>query len=376
MRGQVDEGGAVERAQHPLGGRVGGEHGVDAVHGGDGAGLARRRRAAPGPRRRGCAPGSAGRERAPSHSVAEGETVTGRPAHEGSSAHGTFCSDPVGHDDQRPAGELGHPVQQGGVRPGGAVAQQGRGGGVQRGGQVGSQQPGDGEGDPVEQVVGGPHRPDPVQPGPAAGQGDRDERAVGVDELEQAGVAQRGGERLDAGGRRHRIAGPAAVQRPRPDPPFQRGLPGQQRPHLVAPAGAAQLGDLQDGPAQGGDRLGGLPVVRRAAGALHEQPGRPAALGPFQHLARPPRAQRDAQPQLGQRGAVPGRVRPDVGGAEHGAVLVEQPQAGPDRGAGTARVARVGAGQRLGVPAARPQHGRAGCAACRAASRRCAAASA
>ena len=98
-------------------------------------------------------------------------------------------------------------------------------------------------------------------------------------------------------------------------------------------------------------------------------------LGPLRHVARPPRTQRDAQPQLGQRGAVPGRVRPHVDGAQHGAVLVEQPP-GPDRGAGTSQVARVVAARgsrrtsrgRAASPVRRPR--------AEAASRRCAAASA
>ena len=254
--------------------------------------------------------------------------MTGRPAHEGSSAHGTFCSDPVGTTTS------GRPASSGIRRSSASSARAAlsrsrvRGRVVQRGGQVGPQQPGDGEGDAVEQVVGAPHRADPVQPHPARGQRDRDERAVGVDELEQPGVAQPCGQFVDGGGRRQGIRRPAAVQRPLPDAPLQGRLPGQQRPGLLAPAGAVQLVDLQDGPAQGGEHLRGLRVVRRAARALHEQPGRPAALGPLQHVARTPRTQRDAQPELGQCGAVPGRVRPDVDGAQHGAVLVEQPQAG------------------------------------------------
>ena len=70
---------------------------------------------------------------------------------------------------------------------------------------------------------------------------------------------------------------------------------------------------------------------------------------------------------------MPGRVRADVGGTQHGAVLVEQAQAGADRGAGAAGLpASSRASASAYQPRARSMAGPA--APGRAASRRCAAA--
>src|SRR5512132_2920875 len=79
-----------------------------------------------------------------------------------------------------------------------------------------------------------------------------------------------------------------------------------------------------------------------------------ALLGPGENATRVPVAQRDPQAQLGQAHPMPGRARTQVGGADRGPVLVEDPQPRAGRADGAATVPPSQAEQRLRVPGARP----------------------
>lgn len=89
-------------------------------------------------------------------------------------------------------------------------------------------------------------------------------------------------------------------------------------------------------------------------GALPQRAGT-TALGPLEHRAGPPRRERQAQPERGERVAVHGGAGTQLGGAEAEAVLVEHGEPGAQRPQRGAAAALRQAPQRLGVPRADAQ---------------------
>jgi hypothetical protein len=70
-----------------------------------------------------------------------------------------------------------------------------------------------------------------------------------------------------------------------------------------------QIVDLDQGATELGECIGEGGVVRRAGRPL-QQVARSASFGPFKYPARPAALERQAEPELGQLGAVPGHAGP------------------------------------------------------------------
>ena len=257
MRGQVDEGGAVELAAPGPPSRRRPARG-DAVHGRDGPRLAvgARQRQARGDQG---VPGLGGPEAGAEPQRRGGETVTSRPRGTATtptarSAATRSARRPAAGPRARASGAAGRRPPRRRCRAAGSRRVCSAAG---RSGRSSRETANATRSSRSSAPRIGPIRCSRTRP-PASG--DRDERAVGVDELEQPGVAEPGGQLVDACRRRQRIAGPPRCSdRSRMRVPGPSAGPAAARP--PRPAGAVQLVDLQDGPAQGGEHLGGLRVV-------------------------------------------------------------------------------------------------------------------
>ncbi len=261
-----------------------------------------------------------------------------RPAHAGRQHRPRQRLQRTGRDDdQRPVADLAADRAEHGFVQGrhGRPEQGVRG--LPAGGSHGRMaQPAQRERDPVDQFPDhgdGRGRP---QHTPSGGDGQHVHRVVVRDELQQGRGAQPVGQarqvhRLDRVGGGVLGLHPAVVA----DPPLQRDLPLHQ-------AGDTATGQVSGadpgrrGP-QLGHRLGHDRVLRRP-GRAQQQVAGAASLRPPEHRLGPAFRHRDVQSQLDELDPMPGGVGAQVGGAECGAVLVEDAQPGPDRRAGAAPV--------------------------------------
>ena len=244
---------------------------------------------------------------------------------------------PGGYDDERPVAEvLQHRAEQGGVQAGGPGLDEvpGRRRPAGRSGSQGVAQ----RVDPVVEVIGKYQADQPG--GPVTGHHHRALLAAHHQVLDKDRVAQR---RAQRGHPQVVGAAPGGAELPRPvaHRPFEGRRPG---PPVLG---------LRVGRAEPGGQFDEFRIRRRRQG----QPGSgsPPPLGPLEDVGRVAPGEGDVQPGPGQATGVPGRRRPQLHSTQRGAVVVQHPQARPQRRPRPRASALGQPDQRLGVPGPGPE---------------------
>ena len=203
-----------------------------------------------------------------------------------------------------------------------------------------------GERQPLGQVENRVQRPELPYPDVAVHDGDDVQPAGQGDVLDHCGGAQRPGE--IGQGRRYRSPELSCSLPPLvvSDLSLETELPRAER--AGRPADVAGLVDVAADDAQFGQHVGERvvpPSDRRVV-----QVTRPTDLGPRKGLLSRTVLDGQAESQRGQIDAVPGDVRPHVGGRDSGRVVIENAQPGARGGSGGRPVAVRLVHQRLRVP--------------------------